>query len=189
MGIFMKRSLQLCLVVLVAVLTACSTTIESVTPVPALDARASWALLPLANHTDTPQAGLSAEDLVEHQLRARGVSSVLRYPAALSRDSLFEPTERKVAEEAQQWARQQGVRYAVLGGVQEWRYKVGIDGEPAVGLTIAVLDLTNNQVVWSASSAKSGWSREALAAVGQTLVTQMLLGLPLQTLPSGPARP
>lgn len=185
----MKRILSLVFSVLAAVLVACSTTIESTAPTQALDAKVAWVVLPMANHTDTPQAGLSAEDLIEHQLRKRGVGKLQRYPSTLSRDSLFEPTERKVVEEAQQWARQQGARFAVVGSVHEWRYKVGIDGEPAVGMTIQVLDLSTGQVVWSASAAKSGWSREALAAVGQSLVTQMLVGLPLQTLPSDPARP
>lgn len=185
----MKLFRLLFLVMVVSWLPACSTLIESTaSPVP-LDAQATWAVLPVANHTDTPQAGLSAEDLIEHQLRKHGIAKLLRYPAALSRDSLFEPTERKVAEEAQQWARQQGVRYAVLGSVQEWRYKVGIDGEPAAGLTIQVLDLSTQQVAWSASAAKSGWSRQALSAVGQSLVTQMLAGLPLQPASAATARP
>jgi len=176
----MKRLLSLGLSAVTTVLVGCSTTIESTAPSQTLDAQAVWVVLPMVNHTDTPQAGLSAEDLIEHQLRKRGMGKLQRYPVALSRDSLFEPTERKVVEEAQQWARQQGARFAVLGSVHEWRYKVGIDGEPAVGVTIQVLDLASQQMVWSASAAKSGWSREALSAVGQSLVTQMLATLPLQ---------
>jgi hypothetical protein len=124
--------------------------------------------------------------MVEHQLRRKGVSQLQHYPAALSRDSLFEPTERKVAEEAQQWARAQGARYALLGSVQEWRYKAGIDGEPAVGVSLQVLDLSSGQVVWSVSGAKSGWSRQALSAVAQGLLTELLDGLPM---PSTPVKP
>ncbi len=164
---------------LLASLAACSTTVESTARQAALDDQAQWALLPLANNTGTPQAGLSAEDMIEHQLRRRGIAKLVRYPASLARDSLFEPTERKVSEEAQKWAKVQGVRFAVLGSVQEWRYKVGIDGEPAVGVTLQVLDLSDGQVVWSASAAKSGWSREALSAVAQKLLADMLNALPL----------
>ena len=164
---------------LLASLAACSTTVESTINQDALNAQAQWALLPMTNNTDTPQAGLSAEDLVEHQLRRHGITKLLRYPASLSRDSLFEPTERKVSEEALKWAKDQGVRFAVLGSVQEWRYKVGIDGEPAVGVTLQVFDLSQDRVVWSASAAKSGWSREALSAVAQKLLTNMLNGLQL----------
>jgi polysaccharide biosynthesis protein PelC len=161
------------------VLTGCATSIQSSSTHKALDPAAKWVLLPIANNTDTPQAGLSAEAMLEHQLRRRGILGVQHYPATLSRDSLFEPTERKVADEAQQWARDQGARFAVLGSVQEWRYKVGIDGEPAVGVALKVLDLSTGQVVWSASGAKSGWSREALSAVAQSVLTELLDSLPL----------
>jgi curli biogenesis system outer membrane secretion channel CsgG len=123
---------------------------------------------------------------VEHQLRWRGIGNLQHYPAKLSRDSLFEPTERKVTEEAQQWARDQGVRFAVLGSVQEWRYKVGIDGEPAVGMALRVLDLSTGEVVWSASGAKSGWSREALSAVAQAVLADMLNTISLK--PSSAAK-
>jgi TolB-like protein len=162
-----------------AALVACTTAIQSSAKQGSLDPAAKWAMLPIVNNTDTPQAGLSAEALVEHQLRRRGITALQHYPVILSRDSLFEPTERKVVDEAQQWARDQGVRFVLLGSVQEWRYKVGIDGEPAVGVVLKVLDLSTGQVVWSVSGAKSGWSREALSAVAQKLLTELLDGLPL----------
>lgn len=161
------------------VLAGCSTGFQSTTGHMPLDAQAKWVLLPMANHTDTPQASLSAESMLEHLLRHRGVSTLLQYPAALSRDSLFEPTERKISEEAQKWARDQGARFALTGSVDEWRYKVGIDGEPAIGVTLKVIDLTDGRVVWTASGAKSGWSRQALSAVAQGVLKDMLSNLKL----------
>ena len=156
------------------ILTGCASSIQSTVNQEPLDRQARWAILPITNNTDTPQAGLSAEAMAEHQLRSRGVAQVQRYPSALSRDSLFEPTERKVTEEALKWAKDQGMQFVLLGSVEEWRYKVGIDGEPAVGVTLQVMDLTKDRVVWSASGAKSGWSRQALAAVAQSLLTDLL---------------
>ena len=160
-------------------LSACATGIQSTANRDALDPNAKWALLPIANNTDTPQAGLSAEAMVEHQLRRRGIMSLQHYPQALSRDSLFEPTERKVAQEALKWASEQGVQLVVMGSVEEWRYKVGIDGEPAVGISLKVLNLSTGQVVWSGAGAKSGWSREALSAVAQSVMAELLGSLPL----------
>ena len=43
----------------------------------ALDPQARWALLPVVNNTETPQAGLSAESIVEHHLMARGLARPL----------------------------------------------------------------------------------------------------------------
>jgi hypothetical protein len=135
---------------------------------------AKWALLPILNHTDVPQAGLRAEAITESLLRARGIGTLLRYPAALNPDTLFDPAERKVQDDARAWAREQGVRYAVYGAVDEWRYKVGVDGEPAVGITLSLFDLQSGEVTWSAVGAKSGWSRESLAGVAQKLIRELL---------------
>lgn len=167
----MKRILVTLATALLA--TACSVIDRQPDPAP-LDASARWALLPIANHTDTPQAGLRAEAITEGVLRARGVSNVVRYPARMGAEALLEPAERKLQDDARKWARDQGARYGVHGAVDEWRYKVGIDGEPAVGLAITIVDLQTGQVVFSAVGGKSGWSREALSAVAQKLVRDLL---------------
>jgi polysaccharide biosynthesis protein PelC len=137
----------------------------------------SVALLPIANHTDVPQAGLRAESIIEASLRARGLVQLQMYPIALNPETLFEPSERKAQIEAEKWAKGQNIRYVVYGAVDEWRYKVGVDGEPAVGLVLQVKDMSSGQVVYSASGGKSGWSREALSAVAQKLVLQLLAGI------------
>lgn len=167
---FMKR---LFLFLVLLLLSACSTT-SSVSGVTVLEGNAKWALLPIENHTDTPQAALSAEAITEHLLRVHGIADIMRYPATLSRDNLFEPSERKTVEEAIKWAHEQGARYAVTGAVEEWRYKVGLDGEPAVGISLQVIDLGNGRVVWSAAGAKSGWSRDALSAVANKVIENLL---------------
>ncbi|NWG30617.1 MAG: penicillin-binding protein activator LpoB [Rhodocyclaceae bacterium] len=158
-------------------LAACSTT-SSMTGAGTSLAAGRWALLPFVNHTDTPQAGLAAEAVVDHLVRARGQAALERYPVTLSKDTLFDPAERKVVEEAQAWAKKQGIRYGLGGSVQEWRYKVGIDGEPAVGVTLELVDLDTGAIVWSAAGARSGWSREALSAVAQKLLADLLTTLP-----------
>ena len=159
------------------VLLAGCTTVERVMLV-APDLGARWVLLPIANHTETPQAGLRAEAIAETALRALGVRQLERYPAALNPEGLLEPAERKVAEEAMKWAKSREARYGLTGAVEEWRYKVGVDGEPAVGLTLSVVDLQSGAVVYSAAGGKSGWSREALSAVAQKLVKELLAGIP-----------
>lgn len=168
----------------VLALAGCTTAIRSSVDAEPLAPNARWALLPVVNNTDTPQAALAAEAMLEHHLLSRGVgNNLLHYPVAMSRDSLFEPAERKVSEEAQKWAREQGVRYALTGSVEEWRYKVGLDGEPVVGLTLKVIDLSTGRTVWSASGAQTGWSRNSLAAVAQTLVAELLGRLKLADAP------
>jgi hypothetical protein len=140
----------------------------------AIDGNAKWVMLPVLNHTDVPQVGLRAEAITEGLLRSGGVNNLTRYPAVLNQDTLFEPAERKVMIEAEKWARAQNARYAIYGAVDEWRYKVGIDGEPAVGVALHIMDLQTNQVVWTGVGGKSGWSRESLAGVAQKLIRGLL---------------
>jgi len=158
--------------VLVAGLAACSTT--DIGRAPALPADAQWGLLPFANHTETPQAGLRAEAIAETILRANGTADLRHYPASLNNETLFEPMDRKQMDAALEWARSENLAYALTGTVDEWRYKVGIDGEPAVGLTLQLVEVSSGKVVWAAAGGKSGWSREALSAVAQKLSRTLL---------------
>ncbi|MGL4574876.1 MAG: hypothetical protein ACRCV9_08820, partial [Burkholderiaceae bacterium] len=100
------------------------------------------------------------------------------------------PTERKVQVQSEAWAKQQGIRYVVLAEVNEWRYKVGVDGEPAVGLVLHIKDLYTAQTVFSASAARAGSSREALAALAQKLALELVSPLQFDQRPAAsPAKP
>ena len=173
----MKRAVSGFLAAAIVLVMSGCTTIDRA-PSPVLERDALWAVLPIVNHTEAPQAGLKVEAIAEALLRARGIK-LKRYPASMSRESLFEPTERKLVDEALLWAKTEGARYALTGAVEEWRYKVGIDGEPAVGITLQILDVQNAEVLWTGAGGKTGWSREGLAAVAQKLLKDMLSGINL----------
>lgn len=157
---------------LAVLLSACSVVDRA--PAPKLEAGARWVVLPFANATETPFAGQRAEAISEGLLRTLGVADVQRYPAQLASDNLFETGAPKDADKALDWARGQNARYAVTGTVDEWRYKVGVDGEPAVGVALSVVEVSSGRVVWSGVGAKSGWSRDALSAVAQKLLKSLL---------------
>ncbi|WP_447971624.1 penicillin-binding protein activator LpoB [Nitrospira sp. M1] len=141
---------------------------------PMLDAHAPWVLLPIVNHTETPQAGRRAEAITESLLYSQGMTQIRRYPSALQDGSFILGSDNTLYESALHWAKEQKARYAITGTVDEWRYKVGIDGEPAVGVSLRILDLQTNHVVWSAVGGQTGWSREAVSAVAQKLIKRLL---------------
>ena len=153
-------------------LAACSTVDRG--RAPALQANAEWTVLPFANHTETPMAGNRAESVAEALLHARGVGKVKRYTSTAQQEALFDACDTKRQEQALAWAREQGVRYALAGTVDEWRYKVGVDGEPAAGITLQIIDVQSGDILWSGAGGKSGWSREALSAVAQKLIRELL---------------
>lgn len=155
-------------------LAACSVVEQS--PPPQLAAGARWALLPLVNHTGTPQAGLRATAIAETLLHGMGFTRLTRYPDAAV-DAILDPAGEVTPDQALDWAKKQNARYALTGSVNEWRYKVGVDGEPAVSVALRVVDLQTGAVVWSGVGAKSGWSRQSLGGVAQRLLADLLDGL------------
>ena len=159
---------------LVSALAGCSTMDRSSSP--NLERNASWVVLPFENHTETPMAGNRAEAIATTILQTKAVGSVKRYSSTSgSTDALFAATETAAAGDAAlRWAKEQGAAYALTGAVDEWRYKVGVDGEPAVGVALRIIDVNTGATVWSAAGGKSGWSREALSAVGQKLIRSLL---------------
>lgn len=152
-------------------LAACSTMNQSAAP--KLERQASWVVLPFANNTETPMAGNRAEAIAQALLQARGVGAVQRAPIK-RQETLFGTDNGAGANDALAWAREHQVRYALGGSVDEWRYKVGVDGEPAAGVTLRIVDVATGNTLWSGAGAQSGWSREALSAVGQKLIGRLL---------------
>ena len=186
MALPVLASLAKLVALLQAIVLVTSCTTLNVQPAPKLDRDAGWALLPIMNFTETPQSGLRTEAILESLLRTGGIASLKRYPASLNTEALFDPLERKAIEAALLWARNENLRYAMTGSVEEWRYKVGVDGEPAVGITLQLIDLPSGAVIWTASGSKTGWSREGLTATAQKLLVE--LTAPLGTAQRSPLR-
>ncbi|WP_052370608.1 hypothetical protein [Chromobacterium haemolyticum] len=167
-----KRVLSL----VVLVLAGCSTINTS--QVPTFAKGQSWVLLPMANFTETPDAGARASSIAQSIMLQQGFVDLRNYEAEVDTADIESDTDRRQARaQSLDWARKSGARYALGGAVQEWRYKVGVDGEPVAGVTFDVLDLNSGKVVWSATGSRSGWSRSSLAGVGQTLIQQLLAPL------------
>ena len=148
---------------------------------PPLIPDAKWAVLTFENLTETPQAGRRVEAITTGLLLAMGVKETIQFDGDEQGDVVSTTPQSARQQAALSWAKSQNARYAVLGSVDEWRYKVGIDGEPAVGVTIQVVDLSSGQVVWSGVGAKAGWGREALSAVAQKLIRKLLEQARLQS--------
>ena len=166
----MKKTLGAALAAVI--LAGCSVMqAEQSTPLPK---DAQWALLPVVNYSQTPQAGEGAESIVATLARARGLK-LAHYPVKNEQGDALPVLDDSVRyRNALRWAASQGYRYALTGSVQEWRYKSGLDGEPAVGMTLQVVELPSEEVVWSATGARSGWGRESLSGTAQKVADSLL---------------
>lgn len=155
-----------------SLLSACSTFDGGAAP--KLEKQARWVVLPFTNTTETPLAGQRAEMLASSLLIAENIGEISSYPLD-TRETLFTASnEVKIREEALAWARKQGVRYAMTGEVFEWRYKVGVDGEPAVGISLRVIDVPTGKTLWAGAASKSGWHRDSLGMIAQGVLGRLI---------------
>ena len=118
------------------------------------------------------KAGERSEQILLSVLSEEGIQPRV-YPHVEDQDLLV-LDDRKRYEQALQWAQGQSFDYLVSGSVEEWQYKNGLDGEPAVGLSLRVLDARTGQVLWSNSGARAGWSRESLAGSAQKVLNTLI---------------
>lgn len=170
------QRLILLVVVVVLFCTGCSTIQQSARETVPLGEE--WALLPFVNNTETPYAAERAESIAAALLYARGVKQIdVAQLEPRAEEQLIPDRGVKRYQDALEAARKKGIHYAVTGTVTEWRYKVGLDGEPVVGVTLQVLQLPEGTVLWSGSGSKSGWSRDAASAVAQQVLESLISGI------------
>jgi len=169
-----KATTWICILLGALGLSGCATTQFNSAPSPHPDGQALWCVLAPINSTATPYAGERVQQQLAALLGARGLRHVLLAPAASASGPL--PIDNGTAGERQalDWARHHEARYALEGSVDEWDYKVGLDGQPAVGVTLRLLDLRSGEIIWSGAAAASGGSREGLAVLSERTLSGLL---------------
>ena len=158
---------------LVVLLMAGCTTINRTKPLRLPRAR-TVAILPFINNTETMQADQRARSMVSHLLQTKG-ARVAVYPERASCNKLMSCKNPNLVErQAISWAKRKQLRYVLTGSVNEWRYKVGLDGEPSVSLSLRIIDIRTKNIVWSSVGSKIGGSRSSLGNIAQKLLVEML---------------
>ncbi|RLJ70114.1 hypothetical protein BCF55_0378 [Hydrogenivirga caldilitoris] len=128
------------------------------------DSSKTYAVVPFENYSDTPLAGYSVASIVEGILRAKGFRVSERVWNYKSTD----PTSEELSEILKK--AKDNADYVIYGTVNEYRYKTGIDGEPAVSITVYVIETSTDKVVYGASLSSTGWAHESLGTVTQKLL-------------------
>ena len=147
-------------------LTACSKVVdrEKFT----LDPKKTYAVVPFENYTDTPLAGYRVASMMEGVLRSRGFKVS---------DRVWEPSDRdpdrkelkNIVKKAMETS-----DYVITGSVNEFRYKVGIDGEPAVSISVYLIKSSTGKVVGGATLSGTGMSYQSLGTLTQSLLRKLL---------------
>lgn len=172
----LRRASVLIFVFLVAALvSACGGTMATTT-VRAGTVRSAgrWVVLPVINNSETPQAGERLEAMLDTLLRKGGIASLDRYPPAKEDDTHLVSSDRQRYEAALEWARTAKYDYAVSGSVEEWRYKSGLDAEPAIGMSMRVVEVATGKVLWAGTGTKTGGSSQNTSATAVELLASMV---------------
>ncbi len=122
-----------------------------------------YAVLPFVNYTETPQAGKRVASILYAIMIDKG------YKVKNNIIDLRSKSLKSLEKEAFK----NGADYVVTGTVNEYRYKTGIDGEPAVSVSIMVIN-KDNTVLWSATGARTGFINSSLGKITTELLKNLI---------------
>jgi len=151
---------NLIFVLFMVLVTGCSHPIQSHGVIPS---NKVISLFAMQNYTDTPNAGKRASNILEGVLLGKAYKVI----SHLEKPNLSQKEMKKIAKK-------DGANYYISGGISEWRYKTGIDGEPAVSLKAVMYSTKDASVVWSATSSESDWGTSSIGTTAQNLFESMI---------------
>jgi len=124
------------------------------------------AVVPFNNLTEYPHAGLIVTELWRTELGTQGFGTI---PGPLVTEALGTATPRAEGVPVDPFAlgKQLGVTHVAVGSVTEYRYKFGLDGEPAVGISAAIINVADGSVCWQGSASDTGFGYDSLNRVAQ----------------------
>ncbi len=160
----MKKILFLCFFVLIA---SCST-ITNIDKSKANLKNKIITVLPFENYTETPLAGLRVKSITEGVLTSKGYKITFQQ---INQDKDYSPSEIKSMIEK---LKEDNIDYAITGSVNEFRYKTGIDGEPAVSITLKIYDIKEGRELYTSVGSKTGWSHESITTVAQKILNSII---------------
>jgi hypothetical protein len=154
------------LLLIVFIISGCSRdNISSNRSIAIVDKSKKISIYAMDNYTDTPRAGMRAANIAEGVLLSKGY----QVDSIVNSDNHKSTLEEKLSN-----AQKRGSRYIFIGGISEWRYKTGIDGEPAISLHFKIIDVASREVKWSAVASDSSWGNDSIGTVAQELITDMI---------------
>ena len=76
-------------------------------------------------------------------------------------------------------ARSVGATHLLVGTVHEYRYKTDLDGDPAVGITMRIVQASTGETVWQGTSGNVGYAFASLTSAGQKAVNRLVSEIPV----------
>lgn len=155
--------------ILAVLLPACATMVVNSSS-SKLNKSASYLVIPFKNYIQTTDAGARVASMLDGIMLSRNYGVLNASKATINYGGAKEENISKILGRANG----KGIRYVIAGSVNEFRYKTGIEGEPAVSVTIFVYDSASGRIIWSGTGSATGWSNQSRTTVAQGLLIRLL---------------
>lgn len=169
----MKRILSACLLLVTA---GCATVVHHGGPGLATIRVDRLLLPPFVNATDDEHASRALTEMTGSALVEAGIA-------------LFQTEElliKSAADKAQgpdgryaELAHSVNATHLLIGTVHEYRYKTDLDGDPAVGITLRLVDAATGQTLWQGTSGNVGYAFASVTSAGRKAVRTLVHELPI----------
>jgi len=156
---------KLLFIMLLIFITGCSSDIYNIEKTTKLSKNQTMNVIPFANFTQTQLAGYKVAGIVEGVLKSKGYN--------ISKSLWNFPEEDYTLNEIKKIIQNTKTNYIVTGYINEYRYKTGIDGEPAISITIKIFDKTKNKYIYSATVSKTGNTYDSLSLITQNAINKI----------------
>lgn len=131
---------------------------------------------PFYNATNDDHAGRALTELTGSALVERGIPLYQTEELILSTQG---ETAAGPDGRYRELAQTVGATHLLIGTVHEYRYKTDLDGDPAVGITIRIVDARDGRTVWQGSSSNIGYAFASVTSASQRAVRRLVKRLPV----------
>ena len=135
---------------------------------------------PFVNATDHEHAGLALTQLTGSTLLEQGMP-LIQTEEILNKTADESAPKQEVRN--QQIAQENKATYLLMGTVHEYRYKSDLNANPAVGITLRLVNVADGRTLWQGSSSKVGRFQASLTSTAQKAVRDLVSKVPLKVEP------
>ena len=135
---------------------------------------------PFLNATDNEHAGQALTQLTGSILLEYGIP-LYQTEEILSKTA--DETAPKQEVRYLQIAQDNKATYLLIGTVHEYRYKSDLSANPAVGITLRLVNVADGRTLWQGSSSKVGHAYSSLTATAQKAVRDLVSKIPVKAYP------
>jgi hypothetical protein len=123
-------------------------------------------VIPFANLTQTPLAGYRVASILEGVLKEKNYNI---------QSSLFKYQEKDYTlEELKNILKKEKDGYIVTGYVNEFKYKAGIDAQPAVSITLKVYNPKTKKYIYTSTISEIGSTYDSLGVITQKALKEII---------------